>query len=386
MDPLKKNSEYPLEEKIEQIFSDPDPGGFGSGWWSGIASVFFGLLSVEAVICLHWPQLLSNPDFRSHYPMAMLRVLIQCVIGLAFAAGIVSSVLRRKKVLGFTGALLAILATLLGGASVPINESLHAGPALGLDWFLLDILMMAVIYVPLERLWPQYPAQGTFRKEWTLDVVYFFSTHIPVQILSFLFLFPSAMAARWFSPSPSGALLARLPWGISFFLAVLVADLAQYTIHRTFHMVPFLWRFHAIHHNVKSLDWIAGSRSHFVDVVVGRTFILTPLIVLGFPPAVVAAYLIFVTIHATLEHANFAPWPAWLEEWVVSPRHHHWHHASEEAAIDKDFAIHFPWIDKLFGTHYMPGDNKWPQTYGLAHAKISSRFFGQFFGPFLGRG
>jgi len=71
--------------------------------------------------------------------------------------------LRRKKVLAFTGMLLALGATLLGGASVEINEPLHDGMAIGLDWFLLDLFLMAMIYVPLERLWPQYPQQSTFR-------------------------------------------------------------------------------------------------------------------------------------------------------------------------------------------------------------------------------
>lgn len=66
-----------------------------------------------------------------------------------------------------------------------INGTLHDGPAIGLDWFLLDLFLMALIYVPLERLWPQYPKQGTFRNEWTLDVVYFMSIHLPLQILSF---------------------------------------------------------------------------------------------------------------------------------------------------------------------------------------------------------
>jgi len=374
-----------VEKRVEAIFNDDQPSSFGTGWWSGILSVFFGLLGLGAVLCLHFPQLLTNPQFRALYPMSVIRLLIQGVIVGAFLFGIASSLLRKKKILGLTGALLATAATLLGGGNVPINPASVTGPGIGLDWFLLDLLMMALIYVPLERLWPQYPAQGTFRKEWTLDVIYFLSTHLPVQVLSFLFLFPSTMATRWFSLSTTGTVLSKLPWAVQFLLAVLVADLAQYTIHRIFHVVPFLWRFHAIHHNAQALDWIAGSRSHFVDVVVVRSFILTPLILLGFSQSVVVAYLIFVTIHATLEHANFAPEPTWLENWVVLPRHHHWHHASHDEAIDKDFAIHFPWIDRLFGTHYSP-EGKWPERYGLAHSKLPKDFVGQFFAPFLGKG
>src|SRR6201984_597153 len=93
--------------------------------------------------------------------------------------------------------LLATAATALGGSAVQINGALRDGPAIGLDWFLLDMLLMALIYVPLERLWPQYPAQGTFRNQWTLDVVYFMSTHLPIQILSFLVLLPATQATKY---------------------------------------------------------------------------------------------------------------------------------------------------------------------------------------------
>jgi lathosterol oxidase len=158
---------------------------------------FFGLLSFGGVLCLHFPALLSSPELRSHYPMHTMRVLIESLIVGAMVFGIISSILRKKKTLAFTGMLFATLAAALGGSSVQINENLRNGPAIGLDWFLLDMLLMAVIYVPLERLWPQYPAQGTFRKDWTLDVVYFMSTHLPIQILSFLVLLPATQAVKY---------------------------------------------------------------------------------------------------------------------------------------------------------------------------------------------
>ena len=90
-----------------------------------------------------------------------MRLLIQGLIVAAILFGVISSILRKKKILALTGTLFAIAATAWGGASVQINENLRDGPAIGLDWFLLDMFLMALIYVPLERLWPQYPKQGT---------------------------------------------------------------------------------------------------------------------------------------------------------------------------------------------------------------------------------
>src|SRR5258708_13451883 len=196
--------------------------------------------------------------------MHTMRVLIQCLIVGAILFGIISSIKRKKKILALTGMLLAIAATALGGSSVQINDTVHDGLAIGLDWFLLDLLLMALIYVPLERLWPQYPKQGTFRNEWTLDVVYFMSTHLPLQILSFLVLLPATQATKYLGVPVLQELIARMPWFVQFFLAVVVADIAEYFIHLALHKVPFLWRFHAVHHSSKPLNFISVSRAPFL--------------------------------------------------------------------------------------------------------------------------
>jgi sterol desaturase/sphingolipid hydroxylase (fatty acid hydroxylase superfamily) len=371
-----------IEQRINEFFGDADSTGFGTGWWSGILSAFFGFLSFGAVLCLHFPQLLTSPELRSHYPIHTMRVLIQCIIVGSFAFGIIASIKRRKKTLALTGMLLALAATALGGSSVRINEPLHSGPAIGLDWFLLDMLLMAIIYVPLERVWPQYPQQGTFRNQWTLDVIYFMSTHLPLQILSFLVLLPATQATKYLGVPFLQMRIARMPWLLQFFLAVLVADVAEYFIHLAFHKVPFLWRFHAVHHSSKALDWIAGSRSHFLDDTLVRGFILVPLM-LGFSQSMIVAYLIFVTLHATWSHCNFSPSARWLEKYLVMPRYHHWHHTSQKEGIDKNFAIHFPWIDKIFGTYYYP--DEWPERYGLDGEEIAAGFLKQTIEPFTTR-
>jgi lathosterol oxidase len=372
-----------LEHKINQLFGDDEPSGFGTGWWSGILSAFFGLLALGAVICLHFPQLLTSPELRAYYPMPVMRVLIQVLIVAAIVFGVASAILRRKKVLGLTGMLLALAATLWGGASVPINQTLHEGPAIGLDWFLLDMLLMTLIYSPFEVLWPAYPKQSIFRNEWLLDVGYFLSTHLPIQITSFLILLPATQLTAVLGVPGVLAAVGRLPWLVQVLLAILVADVAEYLVHRAFHSVPFLWRFHAIHHSSKALDWLAGSRSHLVDDVVVRAFILVPMMFV-FPHDIIVVYLFFVTLHATWTHSNFNPTIKWLEPFLIFPRYHHWHHTSQKEAIDKNFAIHFPWIDRIFGTYYYPED-KWPESYGLDSEKIPPGFWGQAFYPFTRR-
>src|SRR5262249_41895972 len=113
-----------LEQKINALFGDQDPTGFGTGWWSGVLSTFCGLVALGVVACLHFPKLLSTPNPRPSYSMYLFGMLIQTVIVAAIIFGVASAILRKKKILGLTGMLLPLPATLWGGASVPINEPL----------------------------------------------------------------------------------------------------------------------------------------------------------------------------------------------------------------------------------------------------------------------
>src|SRR5438046_10233358 len=97
-----------IEQKINEFFGDAESTVFGTGWWTGILSAFFGFLSFGGVLCLHFPQLLSSPELRPHYPMHTMRVLIQGLIVGAVLFGIISSILRKKKTLALAGMLLAI--------------------------------------------------------------------------------------------------------------------------------------------------------------------------------------------------------------------------------------------------------------------------------------
>jgi len=373
-----------LERKINETFGDDQPTGFGTGWWSGVLSAFFGIIGFGAVLCLHFPQVLSSAELRPHYPMHLMRMAIQAVIVAAIVLGVVSAMLRRKKILGFTGLLFALAATLLGGSSVPINEALHDSRwSLGLDWFLLDMLLMTLLFSPIEVLWPAYPKQSVFRDEWGVDIVYFLSTHLPEEITTFLILLPATQLTTLLGNATLLEFTGSLWLPVQFFLAVLVADLAQYAIHRAMHKVPWLWRFHAIHHSSKALDWIAGSRAHLVEDLLVRGFILIPMM-MAFSHGIMVAYLLFVALHATWTHCNFGPTVKWLEPVVVLPRFHHWHHTSQPEAIDRNFAIHFPWIDRVFGTHYFPKD-AWPETYGLHNEDIPRTFLAQAIYPFTRR-
>src|SRR5947207_514907 len=81
-----------------------------------------GARSLFGVLCLHFPQLLTAPLLRSHYPVALLRGVLQTVLIASVILGMFNVARRRSKILGLTGIFLSVLAMALGGAAVPLPE------------------------------------------------------------------------------------------------------------------------------------------------------------------------------------------------------------------------------------------------------------------------
>jgi lathosterol oxidase len=369
-----------LDRAFESVFNDAESSRLGSGWISGTAGVFLGAIGLAGVLVFRFPSWLTTAGFRSAYPVATLRAALQVVIGLAFACGCLSLWLRRRKVLGGTACVLSLAAALLAGRGLPIGGPLDRQVTLGVDWFLLNLLLTALVFVPIERLFPRLPSQGTFRLGWTTDGLHFLVSHVLVELVSFLILLPSVAATSVLQPASLQSLVRRQPLAVQALEIVLLADLAQYAVHRAFHRLPLLWRFHSIHHSSRDLDWLAGSRLHLVDVVATRGLVLVPLSLLGFAPPALYAYLVFVSFHAVLIHANVRFALRAIEPLLVTPRIHHWHHAIEPEARDRNFAVHLPWIDRVFGTAYLP-DGAWPSGYGIAGHPVPEGYLRQLAHP-----
>jgi lathosterol oxidase len=380
--PADRSGRPRLDLWFQKVLGDHAPSRFGTGWLSGTASVFLGAIALAAVAVLWFPDWLSTARFRPLYPLPVLRTLIGAVIALAFVLGALSLVLRRRKVLGATGCTLALAASLLGGGNVAVDRPLDDRWTLGVDWFLLNLLLLALLFVPLERLFPQWPEQGPFRSGWTTDALHFLASHALVQAMTFLILLPATTLAGVWQPQGFQAGVRSQPLALQLLEVVVVADLAQYAVHRAFHRVPLLWRFHAVHHSSVALDWLAGSRLHLVDAIATRGLVLVPLVLLGFSQRALEGYLLFVSFHAVFIHANVRFGLGALERWIVTPRFHHWHHAAADAARDTNFAVHLPWLDRLFGSLYLPERPGWPDRYGIAGDPVPPDFAGQLAYPF----
>lgn len=332
--------------------------------WMAHMSAGLGILSLMGVLCFHFPELLTSKEFRATYSETLARNLLLIGLIAAFAMGTLAILRNRNRRIALTGVISAALAVLLGGATVHFNEIESTPYSLGLDWFVMSLFFSTIVFVPIERML-HVRNQSPLRPEWRTDLAYYFVGHILVQfILIAVTASTTTMDALIASDSVKAAIQSWPIW-LQFILAVLVADVFQAGLHRIYHNVPFLWRFHAVHHSSRHMDWLAGSRIHLIEILLTRSAVLTPLVVLGFSAPAINGYVILVGVQAVLAHANLRINFGWLEYVLVTPRYHHWHHARHADCMDVNYAIHLPLVDMLMGTFKRPPANTWPDEYGV---------------------
>lgn len=328
------------------------------------ATYLLGVLSLLGVLCFRFPALLTSAELRAVYSTEFARGLLLFGLVATFALGVTAILRDQRRPLALTGLGAAALAVLLGGTRVEVGQFERTPYSLGLDWFILSLFFSALVFVPLEH----YLGRGkaaVLRPGWRTDATYFFASHVLVQfILIAVTASTTAVAAAVAVPGIRDA-VATLPVVIQFGLAVFLADLAQAVLHRAYHRITTLWRFHAVHHSSRDLDWLAGSRVHLVETVVTRSTVVLPLFVLGFSTAIVNAYVILVGLQAVVAHADIRTRFGWLEYLLVLPRYHHWHHARHVDYWDRNYAIHLPLVDMLMGSFKLPRDGSWPEEYGV---------------------
>ncbi len=260
--------------------------------------------------------------------------------------------------------------------------------SLALDIFRLCVwlVLLAIIFVPLERICDRN-RQRIVRKEFWIDLGYYFLNSLLPKLLLILPISLVAWCVRHLEPSWMYLWTATLSVSTRLVLAIVIGEIGAYWGHRWSHEIPWLWRFHAIHHSPTEIDWLVNTRAHPLDMFFGRLTGLVPIYMLGLAQPtgnsadiVPIIYALVGTIWSFFVHANISWRFGILEQLVATPAFHHWHHTNDgEQFINKNYAAIFPWIDRLFGTLYLP-KHRWPQKYGIG-TTISPNFLGQILDP-----
>lgn len=227
------------------------------------------------------------------------------------------------------------------------------------------LVLLIVLFVPLERWFGMRHAQPNPQLRHNL-AYYFISSLAPILLLTA----PMALlatAAHYLAPAALTTTVAELPLAARVALAFVVAETGFYWGHRLSHEIPWLWRFHALHHTAERMHFLTNTRNHPVDMVITRLFGLVPLYMLGLAgpslagSATPALLMVLGNVWGFFIHANLR-WRLGPLEWIVTtPAFHHWHHSRHDH-INRNYASTLPFLDRLFGSHYLP--KHWPAEVG----------------------
>lgn len=365
-----------LRKKFENIELNS-----GQGKVSAFLSVSLSLLAIFAALCFLFPNILTTPELRPFYSKYYDIFYYSLLVGIFISAsfGAYSAILKQNKY-GFYGLCFSIIAVILGCGLIKAPTLPSLPFYAGFDYFIITLIILALVFIPLEGFFAKNKDQKLLRNGWVTDMKYFMFSHIGIQLFSFLTVMP---IQYWITHIPNNPIVPYIqiqPIWVQFIELLIIVDFTTYWIHRALHEVNFLWRFHAIHHSTEQMDWLASSRLHIVEVLITRFIATLPIFLLGFHTSAVFAYLIFISFHAIFIHSNVRfrfPYLRWL---IATPEFHHWHHSSEKPAIDKNYAAFIPLYDVIFKSIYMP--NHLASVYGTVGYKIPNSFVKQFTWPF----
>jgi sterol desaturase/sphingolipid hydroxylase (fatty acid hydroxylase superfamily) len=222
----------------------------------------------------------------------------------------------------------------------------------------LGLGVLFLVFVPLEKLFALRP-QKVFRRSFVTDLTHLLVNNLLVTAGTVALIVVGAIPLFWVR---NFNLQSQLPVVVAGVLAFALVFVGNYWGHRLTHTIPFLWRFHAVHHSIERMDWVASARLHPFDSAFTQAFTVLPLYLLGYGGGAFAGVAVFFTLLALFQHANVRlrfPFVRWV---INTPEWHHWHHAIDAEATDKNFGL--PIVDKMFGTAYLPKDKR-PTAFGI---------------------
>ena len=184
-------------------------------------------------------------------------------------------------------------------------------------------------------------------------------TNVSLSAISFLVVLllvspASQNAISWSSENNFGLLyLIKLPAVIEGIIAFLLMDLAFYYWHKANHKIPYLWRFHNVHHIDPDLDVYTSFRFHFGEITFSAIFRIIQLSIIGITPFTFYIYEICFTANTMFQHSNVKlpiRFERILNKIIVTPRMHAIHHSQFRNETDSNFSTVFSWWDRLHKT------------------------------------
>lgn len=225
---------------------------------------------------------------------------------------------------------------------------------------MLIIISAAILFIILERLFPYTKGQEILREGFFDDLaLYTIAQSYILSIIIFSFIINYIDAITGLSRLK---LFADIPIWLQLIFFTITHDIYIYFMHRWQHRNKWLWRIHEAHHSPKKVDWLSGSRSHALEILINQTVEFAPIVLLGAPFEVISYKGVISAVWGMYIHSNIDVRTGWLQKIINGPEMHRWHHSTGKGR-NRNFATKLAIWDWIFGTAYLPPSK--PDEYGL---------------------
>lgn len=254
-----------------------------------------------------------------------------------------------------------IIAGAIGGAIVLMGR--------GVDPVLAAFAVQAPSYIAvmvLERIFPHHGDWNRNHADLGVDLKHIVTIGLTTGLADPVLRLFGVVVGSWLL----GAYALQIwpgdwPLALQLALALVIGELGQYWVHRLQHEVPWLWRFHALHHSAPRLYWLNAARFHPFDILINNFAAIVPLVALGAGEPVLVLWVLFAAIHGIFQHCN-VPVRIGPLNWIFSMAElHRWHHSRLVVESNRNYGQNLILWDVLFGTRFLPADREPPLDIGL---------------------
>lgn len=226
---------------------------------------------------------------------------------------------------------------------------------------IIIIISSAALFLILERIFPYTKGQKILRDGFFDDLVlYTIAQSYILGILIFGYIIAYIDSTTGISRLE---LFADIPIWLQLVIFTVSHDLYIYWMHRWQHKNKWLWRIHEAHHSPKKVDWLSGSRSHAIEIIINQTIEFLPIVLLGAPPEVIAYKGVISAVWGMYIHSNINVETGKIQYFINGPEMHRWHHTTGKGR-NRNFSTKLAVWDWIFGSAYLPENDK-ASDYGL---------------------
>ncbi|OGU34957.1 MAG: fatty acid hydroxylase [Ignavibacteria bacterium GWB2_35_6b] len=238
---------------------------------------------------------------------------------------------------------------------------------------IIIIIASALLFIILERIFPYNKGQKIFRGGFFDDfALYTIAQSYILGIIIFGFIINYIDGSTGISRL---RLFTDIPVWLQLIFFTITHDFYIYWMHRWQHKNKWLWRIHEAHHSPQKVDWLSGSRSHAIEILINQTVEFLPIVLLGAPVEVIAYKGVISAIWGMYIHSNLNVNTGKFQLIINGPEMHRWHHTTGKGR-NRNFATKFAFWDWIFDSAYLP-ENEKASDYGLK-TFFPSNYFRQF--------